>query len=92
VPLACPEKGTTLFPPTSRWVLEYILSFIQVYGYQPNQQQLADRFGVTKTAIAQRLPGLHNRGLIQLPDGNRERCIKVRYVRFTVSVLPVTFS
>jgi SOS-response transcriptional repressor LexA len=63
-------------------VIQYIISFVEENGFQPSQAEMAAHFGVTKSAIAGRLRGLHDRGVIRLPDGDKERAIVLPYVRY----------
>ncbi len=63
-------------------VLNYLIGFVEQNGYQPSQGEMAEFFGVTKTAITQRLRDLASRGIIEIREGAKERAIKVNYVRF----------
>jgi SOS-response transcriptional repressor LexA len=63
-------------------VLRFIVSFVEENGYQPSQAEMAAHFGVTKSAVAARLKGLAERGVIGLTDGERERAVRLLYVKY----------
>lgn len=63
-------------------VLRMIISHVEIHGYQPSQQEMADALGVSKNAIQGRLKELARRNVVSLPDGNRERAVVLHYVRF----------
>lgn len=63
-------------------VLRRIIAHVEIHGYQPSQQELADAIGVSKNAVQGRLKELARRGVVTLPEGNRERAIILNHVRF----------
>jgi len=63
-------------------VLRYIIAHIETHGFQPSQSEVAQAIGVTKNAIQGRLKELARRGIIDLPAGNRERAIVLKYIQF----------
>jgi DNA-binding MarR family transcriptional regulator len=63
-------------------VLRYIVRCVEMFGYQPAQSEIAAEFGITKNAVTERLKGLEGHGVIGLPEGNRERAIRLKHVRF----------
>jgi Mn-dependent DtxR family transcriptional regulator len=63
-------------------VLRHIIDFVEENGYQPSQAEMAGHFGVTKSAVAARLKGLAERGVVGLADGDRERAVRLYYVKY----------
>jgi SOS-response transcriptional repressor LexA len=63
-------------------VLRHIIDFVEENGYQPSQAEMAAHFGVTKSAVAARLKGLAERGVIGLPDGDRERAVRLFFIKY----------
>jgi SOS-response transcriptional repressor LexA len=63
-------------------ILEFIVLTVSQKGFQPSQQEMADHFGITKNAVAQRLDELAKRGLIEMVGKNRERAISLKGVKF----------
>lgn len=66
-------------------VLQYIISHVERWGFQPSQAEIANHFGVTKNAILGRLHELEKRGVVQLNKG-QERAVGLKFVRFTAVV------
>lgn len=62
-------------------VLRYIISYVEVNGFQPSQLEIADYFGLSKNAIQNRLKELERRGVIEMPKG-RERAVMLKWVRY----------
>lgn len=62
-------------------VLRYIISYVEVNGYQPSQLEMAEHFSISKNAIQGRLRELDRRGLIEMPAG-RERAVILKWVRY----------
>jgi hypothetical protein len=62
-------------------VVQFIIDHVERWGFQPNQQEMADHFGVSKTAIQGRLREAARRGLIEI-ENSRERAIVLKNVRF----------
>jgi SOS-response transcriptional repressor LexA len=63
-------------------VLRYIVECVEQNGYQPSQAEMAGHFGVTKSAIAARLKGLAERGVVGLTDGDRERAVRLFFIKY----------
>jgi predicted transcriptional regulator len=63
-------------------VLRYIIKFTEQYGYQPSHTEIAEGIGVSRRAIFDRLRQLHDKGLIELPEDNQPRCIRLVGVKF----------
>jgi SOS-response transcriptional repressor LexA len=66
-------------------VVHYLVEYLQQHGYQPSQQEMADRFGVSRNAIRQRLVQLESRGIIKMPKREFERAVQLRNVTIKVS-------
>jgi len=62
-------------------MLRCIVSFVEVNGYQPSQQEIAAHFGLSKNVIQMRLKELARRGVIEMPAG-RERAVILKWVRY----------
>jgi predicted transcriptional regulator len=77
-----PSAGPT---PKQLEVLEFILKFLEEHCYQPNTNEMAANFGVTTSAVAERLKGLAAHGLVRL-RGNYQRAVTVVGVRCTVQM------
>jgi SOS-response transcriptional repressor LexA len=68
-------------------LVRYIIQHVERWGYQPSQSEMAEHFGVTKSAIKGRLQEAAALGLIRLQP-NKERAILLRHVRFTAKTSP----
>ncbi len=68
----------------------FLVNYVEANGYQPSQVEIAEHFGVTKKAIADRLVQLHAKGYIELPERYKDRCIKIMYVKFHAEFLSET--
>ena len=62
--------------------VERIIRHVEEHGFQPSQAEMCREFRITKNAVTTRLKGLADRGVIELPDRNRGRAIRLRYVEF----------
>lgn len=60
----------------------FIVKHVEWYGYQPTIREIAEALGVDKRAIQDRLALLAEKGLIELPAGDRDRAILLKNVRF----------
>jgi SOS-response transcriptional repressor LexA len=70
-------------------VLDFIVRWVEDRGYQPSQAEMAAAFGITKNAVGGRLQGLADRGIIGPLEGDRERAIRLRFIKFR-SYVPET--
>jgi SOS-response transcriptional repressor LexA len=62
-------------------VLQFIVSYTQEHGYQPSRREMAEAFGVTRSAITGRLKDLERRGYVCLSNPG-DRAVILMYVRF----------
>lgn len=63
-------------------VLRFIIGFVEQHGYQPSRLEIAEQFGVTRSAINQRLKQLADRGVIGPLGAEKERAVDLKNVRF----------
>lgn len=62
-------------------VLRFI-EHVEEHGFQPSQQEIANAFGLTKTAISARLRELAARNLIEMPESGKERAVRLKFLKF----------
>ncbi len=77
-----PRKKDDDISDKQREVYLYIIHHVEQFGFQPSHREIAEHFGVTKRAISQRLNLLAEKGWVDLSDGNRERAVVLRHVKF----------
>lgn len=65
-------------------VWEYIIDHVEINGFQPSIQEMAEHFGIDRKALHDRLKELEKKHFIRLPGPNKERCIRLNLVRFKV--------
>lgn len=63
-------------------LLRFIIRHVEEHGFQPSQSEMCQEFGITKNAVTERLKNLERHGVIGLPEGNRERAVRLKHVKF----------
>lgn len=76
------KKANPLPSDKQKELYGFLIKYIEEYGYQPTQSEMAEFFKVTKNAIRARLKELEDRKLISMGDGSRERAVKIPHVKF----------
>lgn len=60
----------------------FLVKHVERFGYQPSVREIANALGVDKRAIQDRIARLVEKGVIELPEGGRDRAILLKNVRF----------
>jgi len=63
-------------------VILFLINHVEVFGFQPSQQEMADALGISKSAIQNRLRECERRGLVRI-NPHAERAVQVYNVRYS---------
>lgn len=68
-------------------IIQYIIKYVEENGFQPSYSEMADYFGISKTAIQNRIRGLIKRSMIEDNATGRERALAIRGIRYKAYVV-----